>query len=343
MSLVFIEGFETFALGSVSSGAAAMRWASYDVLTTDVVSSGRHGGKCITNTSSTVTRNFSVAMPTNTEYAIVGVAVRPASTGGAERVLGFSGNGSADITVYFNSASGVFELRRDTVTLIASVAGVGAVGRWHYVEAKVKIHDTAGYAELRVDGVVIGTFSGDTKYFSSVNYVVTITAYVSEDYCEIDDVYVCDGVGSYNNDFLGDCRVDYLPANADGAVNEFSRSAGSTNYENVDDLPAADNDTTYNQSGLAGDQDLYGCASFSFTPLSILGVQIENVARQTGAGDTRSLKPLARSGGTTYDQAAQPLSESWACKMKALDRDPNGGIAWTESAVNSLEVGLEVA
>lgn len=348
MALVFIEGFESWPT-TLSADIMNRHVTLTDTFRTDwsvSATDGRRGGACLVNDSSVYKIEFVVGLTSNAEYGIVGYAlyaVEPATT----LVFDFISLDDVQIRISITD-TGAISIKRLGTLLAESAAGVVSIFRWHYIEAKVKVHDTLGYVEVRVDGVTVVTFSGDTAYDAGYIYVDTIKMYVPNRdlagvYARIDDLYVCDSNGSYNNDFLGDCRVDYLPANADGTINEFSRSAGSTNYENVDDLAGADDDTTYNHTDTAGDQDLYGCANLSFTPIAILGVQVKNMARKTGAGETRQIKALARSGGTTYDYTAKALNESWACKTQILDRDPNGSIAWTESAVNSLEVGLEVA
>lgn len=71
-------------------------------------------------------------------------------------------------------------------------------------------------------------------------------------------MYVLDGTGTTNNDFLGDINVRTLKPNGDASV-AMTRSGGTTNAENVDNIPvSADwDDTSYVESGTSTTKDLY--------------------------------------------------------------------------------------
>lgn len=56
-----------------------------------------------------------------------------------------------------------FRLFRGTTLLAETEPNMWFQDSWNYFELKVKIHDSAGTAEFRINGVTILTFAGDTR------------------------------------------------------------------------------------------------------------------------------------------------------------------------------------
>jgi hypothetical protein len=161
---------------------------------------------------------------------------------------------------------------------------------------------------------------------------------------DFDDLYICDGAGSTNNNFLGDCRVDAFAANGNGNSSQLTGSDGNStdNYLLVDDATTIDDDTTYVEHATVGNKDTYACANMSHTPTSIFGVQVCANAKKDDAG-AKSLCTVTRSGGADTDGATQALSTSYTYYREILEQDPNGPIAWTATNFNAAEFGIKVA
>jgi hypothetical protein len=75
----------------------------------------------------------------------------------------FQEGATIHIAIQMNS-SGFVEIRRGAGgTLLATGTAGFSAGVYRHLEVKCKVHDTTGYVEVRVDGVVDVTFSGDTR------------------------------------------------------------------------------------------------------------------------------------------------------------------------------------
>lgn len=71
----------------------------------------------------------------------------------------------------------------------------------------------------------------------------------------IDDLYICDGEGGYNNNFLGDVQVAALyPASDDGVDWSLYPLTPATHYTHVNQFPPP-GDASYIYDAVAGDQD----------------------------------------------------------------------------------------
>jgi len=255
------------------------------------------------------------------------------------------------IMAFFDSATEQVSLRVDTTghlvvsrngTTLATSANALDLNE-NYIEFKATINNTTGAYEARVNGVNWVSGSGantrstannsaDSPQFGPTNWGSAGTV--------IDDIYLCDGSGGANNDFLGDTRVDAVFPSGAGNSTQLTPSAGS-NFQNVDDNPAND-DTDYNSSSTVGQKDTYAFGDITHTPVAIFGVQVCMTARKDDAG-ARSIASVTRSGGSDFDGTTQALATGYTQYLQVLETDPNTAAAWTKTNLNAAEFGAKVA
>ncbi len=229
-----------------------------------------------------------------------------------------------------------------------SGANVATVAREQYAwfELKVTIDATGGAVELRRNGVVLLTFSGNTKgaptgditrvQFRSMNQTGSNRIDVW-----LDDIVIADDEGGRNDDFLGDLRISTLVSTADTDQKDRTPDSGSDNFSRVDDIPP-DDDTSYVASDVVGDRDLYAMAALGMTPFAIRGLQQTALARKDDAGD-RALAFVLKSGATVEVSPAVTLGSSYAFLETMHEQDPATAEPWTSAAVDAVQAGLEVA
>ena len=99
-------------------------------------------------------------------------------------------------------------------------------------------------------------------------------------------------------------------------------------------------DTTFNETSTATDQDLYNISNLTGTVASIKAVVIRATARKDDAG-SRTIELLSRTGGSTDVGATQTLLTSYSNFQEMHDIDPGTGVSWIASGVNAMEIGLE--
>jgi hypothetical protein len=223
----------------------------------------------------------------------------------------------------------------------------------YFVEFKIVIHDSTGSMELKVadltangedaDPVSEWTLSGID---SRANTNVTETAWdqvafrhsATSGQSRYDDIYICNGAGSTNNDFLGNIFVETL--NPDGAGNstQLTPSAGS-NYQNVDETTKPDDDTTYNTADADGETDLYTVSNPTKTT-DPLGVQVQALVRTTDA-DRRTIRlPIRNNAVDSEGSDIGILADTYQGRSRILETDANGD-PWTNSLINGLEIGIK--
>lgn len=220
-----------------------------------------------------------------------------------------------------------------------------AAGAWNYIEVRALNSATVGVLEIKVNGVTWLTVTGNTRQgggdYKAFGLGGAPGVFTSSLAVDFDDFYLCNASGTTNNTWLGDVRVDTLRPNGAGSNTQLAATPAGNNWDRVNEADTDLND--YVQSTALGQRDTYQYSDLpAMTTPSVLGVQVVSVARKTDAG-AANIKNLVKSGATVYQAAAVPLLLQANTHLSIWEVNPNGGVAWTESAVNAAEFGVEAA
>ncbi len=339
MTLQLIEGFEDGIVANAIPG----KWAISGSIGVSAAN-GRHGsGAKGTAANSGLSRRVEAH-----QALILGAAFRFDSLathlGNTYRTISFYGDGGATQHLLINVHPTVFAMYRGG-TRLPDIPHSMTTGTWYYVEVKVVLSDTAGAIVFRVDGVEIGRFDGDTRNAGTNPTLDTVelwqyqtgTLYTT---WAADDIYIANGAGTVDNDFLGDHRVDLVLPNGNGFYSQLLGSDGNNvdNYLLVDENPPDTLD--YVGSATDGNKDTY---LFGDAPAgrTISGVQTTQVSAKTDTG-AKSMRQLARIGGVDYAGIADALKTAYHARVRTMGVSPATGADWTEAEFNGAEFGVEV-
>lgn len=210
-----------------------------------------------------------------------------------------------------------------------------SAGTWYHIEVKVNFHTSTGSWEIRVNNESIMSQS-------SVNTGAACNAI--RFYCEqgqtidYDDFFLCDTTGTYNNDFLGDCRIaSSLPSGA-GTTTGLTPNTGA-NYAAVDEA-APDGDTTYVSGKTLDTFDTYAYTDISNVS-AVKGLQLLAYAKKDDSG-TRELAFMTRTASTNYTGSDLALASTYTYVSEIQEENPNTAAAWTQSQINAAEFGAKV-
>ncbi|KKN21261.1 hypothetical protein LCGC14_0927180 [marine sediment metagenome] len=332
MALLHIEGFEvadgitTYLDRKLVSGSNANEWVT-----------GRFGGK-----AARVQYPRGFGWTVNDEQTlIIGFALNFETLEYEWPFLTIFDGGTEQISLAFG-LNGALRVVRDG-NAIAFAYNLITRRAWHYIELKIKIHNTTGTAEVHVDGVEVINETGlDTQMSAnaSANVIIFWSARFETDSL-YDDIYIANDSGSYNNDFLGDVRIVTTKPDADGSSTDFTLfpGTGESHYQDVDDGSSVDDDTTYIESAVATNEDL-----FSFEDLvdtgSILGVQIFTDAKESAGSE--SLGTSVRTFATDHDDTPQAVTAAYLIYSRIMDVEPENTIPWTSTVFNASTFGVKV-
>lgn len=350
MALLFLDGCDHYDTSTVV-GAKYISKASNAGAST---SGGRFGGGALRRGGAgAIGGSFVVAIPAANAFVIGMSYYTPVFSSLPNLFRLLSGS-----TVQFNllvGSDGSLEVRRGgasnntgtTVTGGVSAAGVISTNAWYRIECKVKLDDSipASSCEVRVNGATVLTVAtgqdlnnGGGNVADGISLMAGVgTSGNAGDL--IDDIVVMDQSGSELNDWLGDVRIETIYPNGVGTHQDWSPSTGSDHAAVIDEAPP--NTTDYIYSDTPSEKDTSALGNLGVTLSDIYAVQVNSYAAKDGAGDI-SIRNLIRSDGDDEAGAPAALSSSWLGVCSIHTKDPATDAAWSQSAVNALEAGVEV-
>lgn len=337
MAMLFMDGFDHYASADIPKKWGSTASGSRTILPTG----GRRGGGALQLSSTSCAKGFGAAA---TDTVVVGLCFVATATNGGQAVQ-LTGDATATIHVSIIAlTNGAIEVRRGSATgtiIGTSAAGVVNVALPFYLEAKVKLHDTTGSVEIRVNGSstpVLNLTNVDTKSGGTETVFSGVTLPIQSS--TVDDLYVLDTSGAANNNFLGDVRIDTIFPTSDGNYQSFTPSTAGAHYVLVDD--ATPNTTDYVDGAASGDRESFGLADLAaLTSSTVYAVQVNAAVNKDDAG-ARSASTMIRTSATDADGASVALgtTQSYISQIYATDA---GGSAWTQSSVNAMEAGVRVS
>lgn len=339
MTLRFVDGFDHYAIPS----QLPLKYGTHSITMTGssamITMAGRRSSSTalLFRTSDYISQTFEAQ-----QTWIVGFGLYLLANETAELIRFSDEAGVVQATVGIG-VDGAIRVNRgsfSTGTTLAVSTNAFPALTWNFIEVKLTIADSGGVFQVRVNESMWIDFTGDTKQ-TTLEGATRITLYGRGTDCAIDDLYICDGSGSLNNDFLGDVRVDTVRPIGDGHHTEFSRQGGSSNWENVDDTTTIDEEASYNYSNTIGHRDVLDCGSLPSVTGNILGIQINMTARKDDAGG-RTLRALARISGNDYEGVSQNIGTSYRVFSDIFEKNPDTDSAWIEGEINAAEYGYKV-
>lgn len=355
MALLWLDGFEGFT----TNGNRTVLDPVYDFSGATgtgevfVRAPGRTGGKRIEHSEAgsqigvPEMIRLPITSPTSEDTWVVGFAhyVDWTATKETELLQFLDSGASAMVTLKLRG--GTIHARRGDIdgTILGVADAIVPTKVWHYIECKVRFHDSSGTVEVRVNGETVLNLTGqDTKPGSATSpSLVYICGSNSNMDTWCDDYYILDAAGATHNDFLGDCAIRQLKPNGNGTTNDFVGSDGDStdNYLLVDD-DDPDSDTTYSGSATVGEKDLYALEDVADTPATIHGISVVSFGKKTDAG-AKTFVHVVRSGTTESDSSALTPAETYGHQYSFYAQDPDTSAAWTEAGVNAMEAGVKIA
>ena len=241
------------------------------------------------------------------------------------------------------SAEGRVYLYRTSNTLLAqSAAGVIAADTWHYFEVYAKPRNSGGVFTVKVDGVEVATYSGDTtneeEYINAWELSGVTASSGAIRPTLFDDIVCNDTTGSTNNSWPGMVRLLPLRARTPGNYGQWDRAGMDLG-----------NDAAQMLAGGFGVHQLQTAVADELVTLVTevpdlpAGASIQNVivtarARvESGAG---VIAPMVRSNGTNSISSDQTLTTNWKNFEYAWAVNPADSAAWEEADLATLEIGV---
>ena len=348
MALLFMEGFDQYLNHGDFHDSGKWDFIASDDTYNSITAEGEgYGGvgKAVFTSGSLASYGPVKSLDTTDDTLCLHFAMKYDSTSSTHGRF-YIQEKSSNLTMFYLSqpAAGTMRLNNGDDTQIGTDVVIG-VGVWFYVQLKIKFHDTTGTVLLKINGVeelnltnVDTVDNSNTVPYVPGSFSLTQGSSSGAHNTYYDDIFICDTLGTSNNDLMGEVKVGALFPDGDSSV-QFSRLSGTTNYEMVN-APSNGLDTSYNYSTTAGHKDLF---TFEDMPSStgVLGVSIGVYGKKKDAG-SRHLKLHCNTGANTNETAAFDQF-GWEYRHIAYNFEfQTGTTDWTESAVNAIVAGYEL-
>ena len=223
------------------------------------------------------------------------------------------------------------DVLRATGTIVLSLSA------WYLIEVHVLISDT-GVVEVRLDGILDVSYSGDTK--PGAEETINVCRYCGDD-VQFDDLAMNDTTGAVDNSWCGDGKVVMLTPNANGDLSQLMGSDADQidNYLLVDEFPK-DDDTTYVEGSVVDEKDLYNFTDFGLNVQEIKRVWAEARARDTVA-DAGLVALALKTYATEYVGPDVTLFTTFTKQILGTVHtvNPNTSAAWTPAELDALQAG----
>jgi hypothetical protein len=336
--LRFIDGVDHYATVDINA-----KWSNSAGVTVGV-GSGRFGGNCL-RLGDLASGSFAQKTLDDQASWVVGLAFLAAGFPAAPApIVRLLDRGVNQVELRVNP-DGTLTVTRNGTPVAGGISSMSLrVGSYYFIEFKATIGAAiaANSCLVNVNGATVLTVTAGQDLQNTANTTANAVAiHGTTANCCIDDIYICDGSGAVNSDFLGDCRILTIFPNAAGDKSEWTLSGiGLTDHFQAVNETTPDGDLSYVANNVTGQTDLFQLQDLSLSG-TIRGVQLNLYARKDDAGPLQ-LAGVVKSGGTEYAGPTFNPATSYLVFHDIRETDPATGAPWTLGGINAAQAGIKV-
>ena len=237
------------------------------------------------------------------------------------------------------NSSGALDVTRTGTSIATSVAGVIVANQWQYYEVWIKPLNSLGRIIVKVDGVTVIDFTGDTtneeEFINGFKFTGNAVSALPSLY---DDIVVNDADGAVNNTYPGMVRLLPIRPDAPGTNSDWTRAGVDMGTDEAQlrngtfefsMLQTASADAL--QDAIPEIPDLPAGATITNIVLTA------NAKVDAGAG---VIAPMVIANGTSDISADQTLITNWRHYQYAWAVNPDDSAAWEEADLSLLKIGV---
>lgn len=281
--------------------------------------------------------NYTYTMPSSVSEGILGVGVFfPDSTLSTFNFLTLKKGSDIFLGLYQESDALKVKLF-NTTTIISGPAMY--IGDWNYIEVYYKIDGTNGVIYVWLNNSLIGTFSGDTLTgtVNTVNIIGFLGTVNSGVY--IDDVILNTIDGDIENCRPRGAKIVLIKPNSDVGSPLWTPSTPGNHYSLIDDVPQSITDNVSTQS--SGQIDRFGLEDIPEEAKAIVAIKCNHWSKRLNTTAPNAVKVGCQKGGTDYMFDADAVDASVSLKSHIRNTDPETGLEFIPSDLNSINAVIE--
>ena len=264
------------------------------------------------------------------------------SNGQQAAIGGFmSASGIYQMTAFLGSDGGIVICQGGpgtggAFTSLGSTPPVITARTWQYVELKCVPSSGAGSFEVRVNGVSVYVYTGDTDPAAAGEVSQAFAGGATEAVYAYGDLHAWDtAAGNGPSDFTGNVGVLRRELNADTATAGWTLSTGATGFSLLID----ENDATYVEADTTTLKSAFQASSLPAGTAGILYQQVSFRGLKTDSADC-SVAPSMISATVESAVTGQPMTSIDTWRWAIFGDDPNTSAPWTLAAANASDAAI---
>ena len=216
-------------------------------------------------------------------------------------------------------------------TVLDTADAAITINTTYLLEIYYKPLNTGGQITVKLDGVQILSYSGDTTAgLEAVDNVKWgydgALAYVNFDDIVID-----------NADWIGNTRIQKLQISGAGTTSEWDASAGNPE-DCIDEIPYSDSDWV--ETNVVNESITCACSDMTGNIDSIKCVEVYGRMAYEGTPTPTKQKLAIRVNGTEYYGSDESPALTFNTFGKRWELNPDDAAAWEEADINAIEIGV---
>ena len=343
MTLLFVDGFDD--RGPAGTFPSEKGWNPWGIAPGLDANDGRFGTQAMHLNINGRGMLHDVPAAHTDPTIIVGLLVKPLVLFGAVNVALIQLFGDGGLTSHISilhKSDDTLEVKRGgpAGTLLGTSTALNwQVGVAQYLEIKVLIHDSAGTVDIHQGEIsILSLTAQDTKEGGTNDWIDTVGVKAGVTTWFMDDYYEANTIGTDLTDFAGEGHVETSLPDTEGALIQYTPSAGADNSDTIDENPP--NDTDYNSNGTAAQIDRFNMGHLADAGVTIHGIQLGSWAQKSAAG-ARSFRHNLLSTASVATGGDHSLGSGFGWYLDVFENDPDGGAAWTGAKLDAAEMGYE--
>jgi hypothetical protein len=346
MALKFIDSFDVYGTQGTGTLASrlAQKYTTFDNTGSNTTSrfvTGRNGGSAFLF-SGTSFKTYNLG---NNATWIIGFGFfNNGYTGTNLSILSVIDASTEQVHLSFNGATGFISAFRGA-TLLGTGTKKLVTSTWYYVELKVTINSSSGQIITHINQTADLSLTSQNTQVSGNAFANTFSFGGSASgngvsSWSFDDLYICDGSGSANNDFLGDMTVEAVLPDTTGSNTGWLPVGAVDNFQDVND-PSPDG-TEFVYSSTVNALDTYHFSPLTRVATSIAGIMVNVLARRSDS-TAHSVATVVKTSGTNVGTTQSVPDTARNYVTQIYEVDPSDGVTpWNSGLVDGAEFGVKL-
>lgn len=222
-----------------------------------------------------------------------------------------------------------------------------AAGGYHHIEIKVKIDNSVGYIEVRINEVTVLNLTGiDTQNTANATAAQisigmngsVLSGPAGFGLFDVDDVFAWDTDSSDAEntvvDWVGDKGCYFLRPNADTADADWAKSTGTVGYSLIDEVPPVNTDYIVDTTGAA--RSIFGVQSLPGNVAEVIAFMHVIYGRKEESGTVTVHGGIVVGSEESVGPDDSPSTAYAYLRPAPKTIDPDTGVAWANDAEPEL-------